>query len=598
MKKSQLTLFSIVILVSVLIFGCSTSDRIEEAAKVINNPDNQIPNSGGSFINDTNETTAGGSIVNDENTTTGTIKIDAKNAYKVSVSFSDEYNQRGYYSKGEVGQLSFDIKNIYTNAAIDTSIIENITLKAEAVEEENQNENVQGTYLNFITFSGAQGGIYGIEEASIKAADSVALKMEDLSGTTNIILEVKIENIDNPFKLKIPIVIEKNKSSSMAMTRIGSSYKNGLFTDKFVIHVVDSYGNKAKDGTNISVGVINNPKLYSNAYNGATQRVADDYNIEINIPDNIYETQTFAETVLDDQILPTRPNSNRIIPYDFGKYYQYLTTSKVVETNETIRTTTVSTRYYQNIFGITYKDDQGNLNKSDSTFTLPIGSIDMSKDTITSLDTLIILANKENHKPTNLGGWDIQNINSDNELSLIGLDEGSDIEGVSYVVGDEYRYIEYGQTIINAAASTFETTDVKDGLAFAELRYVPEMVGKNVFIYANTRLENEHLGISRKILLHGTGLQNETLSCTNTENRRPDCSYSIRIVQNDSGKGAHRVNISQPQIAGEAVYSYATASQTSDTGWTTVSIYGIDENKTATVSFGSLINNEYIINQR
>jgi hypothetical protein len=494
--------------------SCGTADRITNLGQ--ENDQNQDNNT--VFINDDSSTDSGGNITNDDNTTTGTIKIDAKNAYKVSVKFSDEYNEKGYYSKEEVGQLSFDITNIYTGKLVDTSIIEKITLKAEQLEEANNNENRQGTYLNFITFSGGQGGIYEIEEGYVKASDSVAIKMENLSGITNIILSVTLKDFDKPFNLKIPIVIEKNKSSSMAIVPIGSRYENGLFIDKYVIHVVDSYGNKAADNTRISTGVINNPKLYSNAYD------------------------TIANA---------------------------------------------------------YLDDRGILDKNNSTFTLPAASIDTTKDTITSLDTLIVLANQSRHKPENLGGWDIKSINSENELSIIDMDSSiSPITDVSYVIGDEYRYIDYGQTIINAAASTFETTEIKDGLAYAELRYVPEMVGKNIFIYANTRLEDKHIGISRKILLHGTGLIPVTISCTNTNGLKPNCTRSVRIVQNDSGKGAHRVNISQPQLAGEAVYNFATASQTSDTGWTTVSIFNIDVNKTATVEVGALINNEILINQK
>ncbi len=596
MKKSQLISYSTVLLASALMFGCTTSDRMEEIAGIIANPQdqNQTPNSGGTLINDNNETSNGGNVFsNDENSTTGTIKINAKNAYKVAVTFSDEYNEKGYYSKGEVGELKFDITNIYTKAPADTSIIENITLNTEEKDDDN---DAQGKYLNFITFKGEQAGGYLIEDDDIKATDSVAIKMEELSGTTNIMLSVKIKDIVNPFILKVPIVIEKNKSSSMAIVRMGSRYENGLFIDKFVIHVVDSYGNKAEDGTNISTGVINNPKLYSNAYNGATKqipildangRVQYDYNEAGMIVSNKY--------LINDTTMPTN-HWGTIIPFDWN-----INRFSVNHTDEngTIISTTTHQEYYPSIFGVNYKNDTANFNKSNGTFTLlPSDPTDVMNSDITSLDTLIILANKGQHKPENLGGWDIKSVNSNTELSLVSLDSGTDLSGVSYVIGDEYRYIDYEHAIINAAVSTFETTDVVDGLAFAELRYTPEMVGKNVFIYANTRLEDKHLGISRQILLHGTGLSNETLSCTNDKGLKPDCSMSIRIVQNDSGKGAHRVNIAQPQIAGEAVYRYTTASQTNDTGWTTVSIYGIDENKTATVSFGSLINNEYIINQK
>ncbi|HIP03083.1 MAG TPA: hypothetical protein EYG75_06170, partial [Campylobacterales bacterium] len=68
MKKSRLISYSIVLLTSALMFGCTTSDRVEEIAGIIANPQdqNQTPNSGGN--------------INDENATIGTIKIDAKNS--------------------------------------------------------------------------------------------------------------------------------------------------------------------------------------------------------------------------------------------------------------------------------------------------------------------------------------------------------------------------------------------------------------------------------------------------------------------------------------------------------------------------------------
>jgi hypothetical protein len=599
MKNNRLISYSAILLSAMLLIGCETANRLD-----VQSVKDNTPNTGGEFINDDKNSTSDefindnnstgnhpGSIPSeDDNATTGTIKIDAKNAYKVSVKFSDDYNDKGYYSKNEVGELKFDIKNIYTGESIEAESVKKITLKTEELDPDN---STQGKYLNFITFSGAQGGIYEIEKNYVKASDSVAVKMGELSGTTNIILEVYLENFDDPFKLKVPIVIEKNGSSSMAIVQIGSRYENGLFIDKFVIHVVDSYGNKADDGTNISTGVINNPKLYSNAYNGATQSKANNYIIDIN------DTQTYTTIQLNDQTLPKNPYEGKVIGYDIDKYLEKITLTYVDENNQTVSTTRFQDKYYANIYNVLYKNDKANLNRSNGTFTInPLNATDIINNDITQLDTLIILANKNQHKPENLGGWDIKSVNSNTELSLVSLDSGTDISGVSYVIGDEYRYIDYGQTIINAAASTFETTQVKDGLAFAELRYTPEMVGKNIFIYANSRLENKHIGISRKILLHGTGLKQQTLSCTNDRGTKPDCSMSIRIVQNDSGKGAHRVNIAHPQIAGPAVYRYTTASQTNDTGWTTVSIYGIDENKTATVSFGSLINDEYTLNQK
>lgn len=496
--QKRLISYSTILLTTALIFGCSSADRIEETSGLqIETPDD-----------DTNDI----NTEDDDNTTIGTITIDAKNAYKVSVTFSDTYNQRGYYSKDEIGQLDFNISNIYTNEIADASIIESITLEAEEKSSE-----TSGKYFNFITYTGEEGPTYSIPKASVKTQNSVALRMEELSGTTNIILTIKLEDFVTPYTLKVPLIIEKNKSSSMAIVPIGSRYEDGLFIDKFVIHVVDSYGNKAQDGTYISTGVINNPKLYSNAYD---------------------------------------------------------------------------------INSTSYLDDRGTLDKNNTTFTLPANSIDTTDDLITSLDTLILLSNQDEHKPTNIGGWDITSVNSDSQLSIINLDQGNIVPNVSYVVGDEYRYDSCSQTILNAAASTFESTAVVDGIAYAELRYVPEMVGKNIFIYANSRLEDKHLGISRKVLLHGTGLASQTLSCTNDKGLQPDCHVNFRILQNDSGIGAHKVNLGAPVSVGQPNYTYATASDTDCHGWATISIFGIDENETASVSFGSLIRDEILTNQR
>ncbi len=602
MKKNYLLLvFSLF-----LFLGCGSEiERVNNEVSGISKikDDNQtsftLPSEGGISM-DINSSSGGiTSDINDTNATVGVIKIDAKNAYKVSVKFSDNYNEKGYYSRGEIGELFFNITNIYTNEDIDTDIIEYIVL-----EMEEKNSDVNGTYLDFITYTGEQGPIYSIPKKDVKASDSVALKVKNISGTTNIILSVKIKDFDEHFILKIPIIIEKNKSSSMAIVPIGTRYENGLFIDKFVIHVVDSYGNKAIDGTNISTGVINNPKLYSNAYNGAVIQNHNFSTIVINPDKNIFEQQTFTERNLTDQELPFSPNG--VISFDLGTYDQRIETPRrdenntilKDENNNTIYDYETTSIYYPNIYTNPRKNHKGSLNRVNGTFSLNADSDKMGLG-ITDTDTLIILANKKNHKPENLGGWDIKSVNSDSELSLVSLDKSlKNIEDVSYVIGDEYRYIAQSQTIANGAASTFETTEVKDGLAFAELRYTPEMVGHNVFIYANTRLEDKHIGISRKLLLHGTGLSEKTLTCTNDKGRKPNCSRLIRIVQNDSGKGAYQVNIAQPQISGSDTFRYTTATRTNSLGWTTVSIYGIDENKTATVSFGSLINDEFIINEK
>ncbi len=464
----------------------------------------------------------------DQNSTVGEIKIDAKNAYKVKLTFSDNYQQKGYFSTEEVGKIHFDITNLYNDTPADTSVIESITLKAQELDT-----NSDGKYFNFIEFSGKEGPVYTIASTDIKSSDDVALKIKNLSGTTNLIFEAKIKKMPKPYIIQVPIVIEKSKSSSMAIVPIDTKYENGLFIDKFVIHVADSYGNKAKDGTSVSTGVINNPKLYSNA---------------------LKEGTIVNENILYDII------------HDHNTAY--------------------------------FKDDKGTLDRTIATFTLPQNSIDTTKDTISPLDTLIVLANKNQHKPYNLGGWDIASIDSDHQLSLISVDNGEKIDGVNYVIGDEYRYDACNNTLMNAAASSFETTEVKDGLAFAELRYVPAMVGKTVFIYANSEVDGKHIGISRKVTLKGLGLSHQTLSC-NYKNTGPHCSMRFKLLLNGPKEEtpAQNLYLEQPVLEGDPVYSKATASQTDCDGWTTVTIYNIEENQTATVGFGTIVD-ELIHNQK
>lgn len=498
-----------------LLSGCETAER---------DLDTQIERS---TEQDTNINTPAQEDINasDDNTTEGE-QQESKIAYDINVSFSDNYTQKGYFTRGEVGNLSYTIINKYDNGLVNKSEIASITLRAEAGEE--------GKYFNFINFDGTKATTMVIDH-NIEAADYVVLQANDLSGATNIIIDVAFTDAGKAHIIhKIPIVIEKNKSASMAIVPIDTRYENGLFVHKFVIHVVDSYGNKAKDGTHIYTGVINNPKLYSNA-----------------LRDGV---------IITDNVLYDIMHNNN---------YTY------------------------------FKDDKGTLDRENQQFTLPANSIDTTKDTITNLDTLIVLANKEQHKPYNLGGWDIRSVDSSDTISLVSLDQGENISNVSYVIGDEYRYDACAKTLMNAAASSFESTEVKDGIAFAELRYVPAMVGKTIFIYATSDLDNKRIGISRKVTLKGLGVSEGSLSC-DYKITGDHCAIRYKMLLNGpDDTPAQNIYLEQPKIGGDYVYNYATASKTDCDGWTTINIYGIDENKTATVTFGGKgIYDELIVNQK
>ena len=356
----------------------------------------------------------------------------------------------------------------------------------------------------------------------------------------------------------------------MAIVPYATSYEKGLFTQKYVIHVVDSYGNKAQDGTNIQTGVINNPKLYSRAYDGGI-------NGDL--------------TPADSQTLP-RTVAGKVSKIDFGRTGS---NTFVDDKNQTITYYT-----YGQTVDYRLKDEKATLNKSSGEFTLDASASDKINNHISNLDTLIVLANKKEHKPYNIGGWDIEKVIGDSKLKLYDLDVANNVSDVSYVIGDEFRYDACSRTIMNAAASSFEVTKVVDGVAYAELRYTPAMVGKNIFIYANSKIDDKRIGVSRKVLLTGTGIEDVTFSCKNeNKTRYTECSESFLMMQNDSKKIAREVYIAQPVVDGTSVGAHATITRTGCNGMATIRVYNVPPEKTASFKFGGkIMSDELVVNQK
>lgn len=569
MIKTYIAFISITITALLTFNACGGTDRYDRHSNGVigDNPaDGQI---GGGVVSDNpdpfkpivnpSDPVIGAPDANqsDANTTTEVKTINGT----YSINISPEFDS---ITSGQTQNLHYEITNFFTKKAADNSVVK--YMKFELDER----------YAEFFDPKGNHGDTIEFNDGS--ATGDLAIKSSSLSGQVLINFNAVIDNTDVNLTKSFPITIEKNKSSSMAIVPIASRYENGLFIDKFLIHVVDSYGNKAKDGTKIYTGVINNPKLYSKAYNGGTSDIGG------------------VATAVDDQTLP-RNRSNDVAKVDYN--FNYTTSKYVDDNNESV--TVFSVTPIQTV-SYSYKNNQGTLNKSTGSFTLPANSIDTNNNNISELDTLIVLANKKEHKPYNLGGWDIASIDSSNTLSLYDLDKGSDVTNVNYVIGDEYRYDRCNETIMNAAASTFTSTEVKDGVAYAELRYVPAMVGKNVFIYANSKLDDQRIGVSRKVLLTGTGLKTGSFSCKNEAKKGSgylaSCTERFRMIQKDSGVIARDVYVAQPTTSGESNYRLATISRTDCAGWATVSIYGVPPEKTASVSFGDFISDELILDQK
>ena len=190
--------------------------------------------------------------ITDNNETNSTYKFDAKNAYKLSLTLSKDK-----YQRHELGKLHFTIKELYKDVTVDKNIIKKIVLTTPDTR-----------YCKFVDFNGAESNSLTISGDYITPEADIAIKMGDNSGTTEIRVTSTITmpngdeaNLTN----SIPVVVIKNQTASIAMNSYGTHWASdlGLYVQQYVIHVVDKYGNKAKDGTYVSIGAVNDPKLYT-----------------------------------------------------------------------------------------------------------------------------------------------------------------------------------------------------------------------------------------------------------------------------------------------------------------------------------------------
>ncbi len=540
MIKSKFITYSALLLSSILIIGCSSSAEITKDKKDITNKEQPKPNV------DNNET----------NNTAKSI------SYKIDIELSQSYQQKGYYGREEIGEINFKITDTTTNASADLSLIESITLATETSPD--ANGILVGKYLDFVSYDGSENSMITLPSNSIKVQNSIAFKTKDLADTANITITVKLKaNVsakNSISEVSVPIIIKESSISHMSIIPIGSRYENGLFIDKFLIHAVDNHGNKAADGTKFTTGTINNVKLYSNAYNGYRRNYADITNP--NSPDPFVD---------NDQILPKDENE-RVITTSYSKSM----------TNE----------YFQDIV-ILEKNDKATINRTNSLLHLSGGGASV----LDTGDTLILLANRDENSAENMGAWSIGNILSTNTLQIENILANNEaISGLSYVIGDKFRFDECSGTTMNTAISSLNSSEIVDGIAYAELRYEPSMVGKNLFIYANSRVDGKHIGTSRKVLLKGTGVKTQSVSCSNIDGSSPECSVDVRMIQNDSGKIIQESYISNPLIIGNSAYK-ATLSRTDCNGIATLKMYGIKPNQSATVNVGEFISNEIILNK-
>lgn len=384
-----------------------------------------------------------------------TIKA-AENVYQIYIAPSENS-----LTSNQAQTIHYEIKDLFTNKEANDDDIDKIEFR------------VDDNFAKFIDYTGTEGDTFTLTGKQAKSVGNVAIKSLNNSGQVNVNFQVTIKGITRSLTKSFPVVVIKNRSSSISLIPVPKyaaydKYQNGLYVDKFTLHVVDKYGNKAKDGTYVHVGVVNNLKkdqstdLYSpllgttGAFTSATNSFSfDDHRALSNVTSN-------NEAAIDDK------------------------------------------------------------------------------------DTIVILSNAQRNDPRYLGGWRVKSIASDN-ASLAMWDIYTwkeDKTGLSFAIGDDKKFNACDATLANAAIYSDTDYKVKDGIVNVELRYGPYMIGKSVFLYANSQIDGERIGISRKIDLEGTGIQDMTYTCDASDmNISRTCSWTGYLKFNDSDVPVKDVNI-------------------------------------------------------
>lgn len=454
MIKNKSIILSSIALAAILGLGaCEGTDRYNRHDVEIISDEPTTPDTG-NIISQDPDAKIGGGIVTppDENVT---IKA-ADNVY--SIAIAPEFDS---LTANQAQKIHYEIKNFLTDAIASDSDIEKIKF------------TVDDRFAKFINYKGEEGNVFELLDTGAKAIGDVAIKSLNNSGQINVKFDVTINGITNSMTKSFPVIIIKNRSSSISIIPVPKEsaydkYQNGLYIEKFTLHVVDKYGNKAKDGTFVHVGTINNLKKDNTI--------------------NLYDKQ-----------LGTK-----------GAF--------TVDTN-------------------TFNFDN-NLNLSNVNSD--------NEQAIDDKDTIVILPNATRNDPRYLGGWRIESLSATNNapFKLWESYAWEDKSGLSFAIGDDKKYNQCDSTLANAAIYSDSDYKVKDGIVNVELRYGPYMVGKSVFLYANSLIDNERIGISRKVDLAGTGIADMTYTCDASDmNTSRTCPWTGYLKFNDSGEDVKDVYI-------------------------------------------------------
>ena len=156
---------------------------------------------------------------------------------------------------------------------------------------------------------------------------------------------------------------------------------------------------------------------------------------------------------------------------------------------------------------------------------------------------LIILPNDQKYSSSYLGGWDIDEKIDDYNLSL--NTQGYDINftaenGLKYVIGSQSREPICGNSpVANIDSSDGIYVINEDGKAYVKLTYDPSLLGKTVYLYANSAPgnntnKNRRVGIGASFVLIGNGIKIDPDTISNDNNQSDTKTITITIAEIES----------------------------------------------------------------
>jgi len=158
-------------------------------------------------------------------------------------------------------------------------------------------------------------------------------------------------------------------------------------------------------------------------------------------------------------------------------------------------------------------------------------------------DSLIILPNNNRFSSSYLGGWDIDEKIDDYNLSLnsegYNIDFDS-VDGLEYVIGNQNREPICGNSPVANINSNDGLYPIdNNGTANVELTYDPSLLGKTVYLYANSSAgktsNKKRVGTAISTILIGKGIKLSPNTVNNDDNTSKTLSRTITFKEVASG---------------------------------------------------------------